>query len=775
MTAATDRDETGRFWVCIVFIVPLLTLQVEERASIFPDNRMTRLTWQPGGGQKCPSFGPRALIETNMTLDIRGSIKNTKLSSNPYVVFEEIISNAIDAFLIRIHGDRSEPNLNVKIRVDFSASDLFGDGETMALSCKDNGCGLGDDQLKAFLTKDTSYKDDLTISGIGQCKGAGRIQFFHHFSALSIDSTYRHDSEIIRRQMRYSEPQKQIDYDDFTSSPGNEADIGTLIRLDRFKDTARARIAPGEQLSSLFSAPVLKKQMLVAFLQRLVGLESRLGDFEFEFLTSHWKTGDQVETLKRSDLPIATAAPVVQVEERDPRSGDTLGTFQSFKLSHYQLDSSLYDLPKNAIAFCAKYSPVKNITGRYLRTRTEQNNPVAGFHHIVLIESDFLDGHVNEQRDDFDNIPEDIPTGDMFSDAKLSYGSIYEAIDPVIDAMVTPADWKKEDVLKEITDQFGISEAMLTDTSTRIVYGEPAKAVVERVLKKYQERVIDETAEIYSLKEAILKAEPDSEEYRKKIDEISWKYTSSLKNFDMANLSQLIVRRAAIVEILTLACGKKLAMQAVADGVRRKDEQIIHNIFFPMRKDSQNVSDHDIWLLSEEYHYYDYIASDIPLASIKWNNGETVFESDIDQKFQELLARRADDNSGKRPDIALFSKEGSAIIVEFKAPGVPTDEHIGDLTEYAHLLAAKSGGKLRKFYGYLIGDTVNNLRLGGTWTPFPTGKGWFQSSPLMDPATRQPLGETYFEILHFTDVIDRAKKRIGVYQQKLNLNLGKMP
>lgn len=708
-----------------------------------------------------------------MTLDIRGSIKNTKLSSNPFVVFEEIISNAIDSFLIRIHGDGSVANLSVKIRVDFSASDLFGDGETMSLSCKDNGCGLGEDQLKAFLTKDTSYKDDLTISGIGQCKGAGRIQFFHHFSALSIDSTYRHGSEIIRRQMRYSEPQKQIDYDDFTSSPGNEADIGTLIQLDQFKDTARSRIASGEPLSNLFSAPVLKKQMLVAFLQRLVGLESRLGDFEFEFLTSHWKAGEQVETLKRSDLPVVTATPVVQVEERDPRSGDALGTFQTFKLSHYQLDATLYGLPKNAIAFCAKYSPVKNITARYLRTRTEQNNPVDGFHHIVLIESEFLDEHVNEQRDDFDNIPEDIPTSDMFSDAKLSYDSIHEAIDPIIDAMVTPADWKKENILKEIIDQFGVSEAMLTDTSTRIVYGEPAKAVVERVMKKYQERVIDETVEIFRLKEEILKAEPDSEDYREKINEISWKYTSSLKNFDMANLSQLIVRRAAIVEILALACGKNLAMQVVAEGVRRKDEQIIHNIFFPMRKDSQDVSDHDIWLLSEEYHYYDYIASDMPLASIKWNDGEAVFESDVDQKFQELLARRADDNSGKRPDIALFSKEGSAIIVEFKAPGVSTDEHIGDLTEYAHLLAAKSGGKLRKFYGYLIGDTVNNLRLGGTWTPFPTGNGWFQSSPLIDPATRQPLGETYFEILHFSDVIDRAKKRIGVYQQKLNLSFDK--
>lgn len=101
------------------------------------------------------------------------------------------------------------------------------------------------------------------------------------------------------------------------------------------------------------------------------------------------------------------------------------------------------------------------------------------------------------------------------------------------------------------------------------------------------------------------------------------------------------------------------------------------------------------------------------------------------------------------------------------------DDHIGDLTEYAHLLAAKSGGKLKRFYGYLVGDTVNPLRLNG-WTPFPTGNGWFQSNPLPDPTTRQSLGEVYFEILHYDDVVARAKKRIEVYQKKINLNLSNM-
>ncbi|VVP27940.1 hypothetical protein PS838_04185 [Pseudomonas fluorescens] len=508
----------------------------------------------------------------------------------------------------------------------------------------------------------------------------------------------------------------------------------------------------------------------MTFLQRLIGLENQLGQFEISFITRQSEKTQQNELLTRADLPTVTSERVVRIQEQDPKTGRYLGTDQNFKVSHYQLDARQYGLPKNSIALCAKSSPVKDITHRYLRTRAEQNNPVRGLHHIVLIESDYLDQSVNEQRDNFDNIPEEIPSGDIFSTGKISYASIYDAIDLTIHEMVAPTSWNKETVLQEIIEQFGITEAMLHDTSTRIMYGESAHAVAERVLKKYQERVIDETAEIFNLKEEIIKAEPDSDEFRTKINELSWKYTSSLKNFDMANLSQLIVRRAAIVQILDLACNKSLKMQHITDNTRRKDERIIHSIFFPMRKDSSDVSDHDIWLLSEEYHYYDYIASDMPLSSITWDDGNKLFDDDIDKDFTELLAKRADDNGSKRPDIALFSKEGSAIILEFKAPGVPMDDHIGDLSEYAHLLAAKSGGKLKKIYGYLIGDTVNPLRLNG-WTPFPTGNGWFQSGALLDHRTRYPLGETYFEILHFADVIERAKKRIGIYQGKLKFNL----
>ncbi|WP_306002388.1 hypothetical protein [Brevundimonas sp. C43] len=61
--------------------------------------------------------------------------------------------------------------------------------------------------------------------------------------------------------------------------------------------------------------------------------------------------------------------------------------------------------------------------------------------------------------------------------------------------------------------------------------------------------------------------------------------------------------------------------------------------------------------------------------------------------------------------------------------------------------------------------------LSETWTQFPTGTGWFSSGELRDPVARRQLGETYSEILFYDDVVARAKKRIRVYQDKLQLSL----
>ncbi|TQS74022.1 hypothetical protein ERN12_05850 [Rhodobacteraceae bacterium] len=410
----------------------------------------------------------------------------------------------------------------------------------------------------------------------------------------------------------------------------------------------------------------------------------------------------------------------------------------------------------------------EDITKRYLRSKSIKNNAIQGFYHIILVEGQLLDEGVNEQRDGFDKIPQENGNADLFDGIQISFEDIYAKLDDKVQEILTPPDWSRDKIVSEVGKDFGVSEEMLSHSNTRVSFGDTPSSVAKRALKNLQDKVVDETASLLSMKEAIAQLEPDSDDFRRKVDDLSWQFTASLKTVDMANLSQLVVRRSNMIEVLAMAVKELLKVQTdVRPGERKRNEALIHNIFFPMRKDSTEISDHDVWLLSEEYHYYDYIASDKPLSQIKLGD-EMLFEEEIDARVDEFLGRMSEENKAVRPDIALFHEEGAVVIVEFKAPGVSLDNHFGDLVEYATLLAAKSKGKLRKFYGYLIGDKINSARL-GSFKPLPGAKGWFDTIDIREPETQVGIGQLYSELLYYDDIVERSRKRIGVYRERLKL------
>ena len=98
-------------------------------------------------------------------------------------------------------------------------------------------------------------------------------------------------------------------------------------------------------------------------------------------------------------------------------------------------------------------------------------------------------------------------------------------------------------------------------------------------------------------------------------------------------------------------------------------------------------------------------------------------------------------------------------------------DHIPDLAQYARLLAAKSNGRIKKFYGYLIGCKIDSSRMMPSYTRFANGKGYFNSSKLVDDDTGRAYGELYSEVLLYEHFIDRAALRLRVYKDKLKVQL----
>lgn len=380
-----------------------------------------------------------------MTLDVRGSLKNTKLSVNPLVVVEELFSNAVDAFLIRKRRDPSVAQLEVTFGVEFMQSDLLGTDIDLILTCHDNGVGLGDEQTKAFLTKDTSYKDDLGIAGIGQCKGAGRIQYFHHFTKLELASVYSVGGKLYQRTLAFEESQKQIEAESFRMSPAKNGNIGTRIVLSGLKASVRQKVFAGVDIEAEFSSKSLKNHILVFFMHRLIGLKQHLGNFVVTFTSQrHGQTAKPVKlALTPADLPKLTTANETKVFERDRETGKATTTSHALSVSHYALDAEQYDLPSNIIALCAKSSPVKIVTDHFLKPKAVENNPINDAYHVVLVEGEFLDQKVNEQRDGFD-IPQSFQRPDLFLSERVALDDILEAISESVEAMIRPPEWSRD-------------------------------------------------------------------------------------------------------------------------------------------------------------------------------------------------------------------------------------------------------------------------------------------------------------------------------------------
>jgi hypothetical protein len=472
----------------------------------------------------------------------------------------------------------------------------------------------------------------------------------------------------------------------------------------------------------------------------------------------------KTEFINSSDFPLKLPVKNVPIVCSHGQNGKT---------SQYKLQISTYEFPEEKypgfvhdVALCANSSIVKSLTYNFLKVRRDRNRAIKDKFYLILIESEYLESKVNVRRDNFE-IRSNCRNGDMLS-VEPSMEDVIDSVEDYVLDLLTPTDFDRQALINETGIKFGISPDMLLETRVKVKYGDTANMIAKRVLKKYQEEIVDDTSSIFDIKQKLLDLDPRQPEFRDSVNAMSWKYTSTMKKMDMANLSQLVVRRSAMLEVLSCAVKGLLTIQENGGG-RNENERIIHNIFFPTGKDSNDLVDHDIWILNEEYHYFEHIASDKALASIPWNDKEQLFEEDIDSALEDLFNKNNEGNRLKRPDIAIFNQEGAAIIIEFKAPGIELQEHTNDLSQYARLLAAKSKGKINKFYGYLIGDTIDENRLNPSYTKFSSGHGYFDTVRIKDFGTGQQYGELYSEVLFYQDFIDRAEQRLKIYKEKLGI------
>lgn len=334
-----------------------------------------------------------------MTLDIRGGLKNTAINHNDYVVLEEMLSNAIDSYLIRRNDDSATPPFSAELTIGLHSANLLNDAFDVEISCHDNGSGFGDAQVKAFVTKDSTYKDYLNIKGIGKCKGAGRIQFFHHFNRLSIDSVYPTESGQGRRTLTVDASVREISENSFVDGDATGIPVGTTVtvRGRKANQDKEARLDP-QQLIERFSCSAVRAHLYTALLQRLIVLKGIVGDFSIRIKSTLANSSEET-FIRAADLPVANDSvqlPLVCSH------GHTHDTAESLSITRYSLPANNFPEFQHEIALCANSAVVKSITRQFIKNPNARKAPINGNFELLLVEGPILESSVNQQRDGFD-------------------------------------------------------------------------------------------------------------------------------------------------------------------------------------------------------------------------------------------------------------------------------------------------------------------------------------------------------------------------------------
>ena len=657
--------------------------------------------------------------------NLKGRIKKVK-TTNFLVPLFEAVSNSVHA----IQEVNSEVG-TIKITIIRKPNQaVMGANEEIPISgfrISDSGIGFTDENMASFEEADSLYKESK--GG----KGVGRISWLKFFESASISSVYKENKSLKRREFSFTPEgignEKKVDVDDTT-------DFLTVINLENLHPEwtkyARKTIEDlGIELVEHFMSLLVTKSLPEVILIDGAAKQS-LQDLYRKSIGSNQNT----ETIKINDQKFA----LIGFKNYTRKSKHTI-----FLCGNKRVASN-YHLGKKDQFFS--------------RSFVDEN--LMKYSYSLFVESDYLDKIVNDDRDGF-RFPQE---GSLSSHTKesISEKEILDASISVVkkhlskeieEKKKTNRDTVKNYVYRSAPQYRAVIEDNQEDISN-IHDSAPEKIDIQ--LRKIQfEKEIETKKELDSLlKESEEKNRSDNSQWKEKAKRVIGKLSSDGK----ATLASYIVQRKLILDLLE----KKLKVS----GEGYAKEEVIHDLIFPMKSTSDEISyeDQNLWIIDERLSYHDYLASDKPLSSIP-------NESLKSQKKPDLIVFDKPIALKDRPDNEQLD---SITIIEFKRPGESAKKGnktpVSQILDYMDIIIEgkaknRSGRPITAmkgchFYGYAICEIDMALRkqlarLQMKQTPDNLGMfGFF------------PDQNAYIEVISYDKVLNDAFKRNRILLRNFN-------
>lgn len=661
-------------------------------------------------------------------INIQGTIDNITSQTNVYTPIMEAVVNSIDSIV-------SKKIENGKIEILFLRnSELDFDGSLAPINgivIRDNGEGFNQKNRDSF---DTFYSQEKKATG---GKGFGRFMFVKYFEDVKVKSVFFDSDKLKLRTFKFGKKYEIIE---------NEK-ISDTEAVDTYSEVSLINLKNQKYLDKgleTIARKILDK-LLVFFIRD-----------DFNCPTIILKDIDGTQIILNDYLKGKNEINQIDQKEFRLRSSfnetEEIFIIKIFKLYFTGNQKSKVILTANnrAVTETNLHKYIPEFEDDFFDTFEKNGNTVTKNYIIrSYVIADYLDNSVSLEREGFDFDREKGDVYKPFSQKQIEQQTCFTTKE-IFDIDVSSRIEKKTKKIHDyVTDEAPWHKSYFSELDLSSIPYNIKESEIESELQKIKFQKEQRTkSELQRL--LTQNGEANQEEISKAISQISEIGKSDLAHY-------VFNRKSVLVAI-------KQVLKRRDDG-KGELEKDVHNLIYPMGKDSTNTDyeDHNLWLLDERLVFSEYIASDKKIGTKK----DSLKEPDL-VVFDKINTFRNGTNEYSNP-ITIF---------EFKRPKRTAykeeDDPILQIGKYLRDIKAEKYEMPEGFepikvndntpvYGYVVCTITEKIREFADkhqLTVSPDNDGYFGFHRGY---------KMYVEIIDFTKLLKDATLRNKIFFKKLQL------
>lgn len=602
-------------------------------------------------------------------LKIKGIIDNIKERTNVYTPIIEAIVNSIEGI---DEAGRDDGEIKIILKRE-AASTLFDNSalpDILGIEVHDNGIGFNQKNRDSF---DTLY-GDLKIKEGG--KGFGRFIFLKYFENVSIKSIYKNDDKYFSRNFDFGKNEEIIE-NEVSSEAISATENRTILFLENLRD---------KKLDKTIEtiARKLVEKLLFYFIDDTYKCPRIILKEDKEILLNDY--------FKKGHGEIKEIASKGFELSKDKK--EEVFKFKVFKIFYPDTQKSKISLVAHKREVTE--TPIHNYIPEFEENFFEElgKGVKKDFMIKTYVLGNYLNEHVSLERGAFDfgkkdNLLYPFSQEDIEREAAKNTKEVFpEEINSrqkkkkqVIDEYVEKdAPWHKAYV-----DDLDLSAVPYNINEEGIELAlQQAKYRKERSAKTQIRRVL----------------EGEDDDLQRKMDALIMEITEIGKS----DLAHYVCNRKVVLDFL------KKILERNDDG-SAKYEKDVHNVIFPMGKDSTDTiyTDHNLWILDERLVFSQYIASDKKIAK-----QTSPTEPDLVIFDQKRSFRNGDNEFSNPLTIFEFKRPKRIEYAKNEDPVVQIGEYLEEIRNGKYE-TPKGVEKVKvnnntPVYGYIVCDITDKIK-----------------------------------------------------------------